>query len=164
MSELDKAVKLVRDARWESWRRMAQTLPDHHVLAVEMYRVDRNTTVSIFTLVRHGKVVQEVLQGDGRGLNVRPVAPRAEQCHPVPIGRGFHVETAMMSARVLMRAAADGGGSGSGEDDPVAAGIAYGEPPPKQGTEPGIVASGGVSMANTFDTTELLLGGSGSTP
>jgi hypothetical protein len=162
MSELDKAVDLVREARWESWRRMAQTLPDHHVLAVEMYRVDRNTTVSIFTLVRHGKVVQEVLQGDGRGLNVRPVAPRLEQCQPLPIGRGFHVESLMMSARPGSPDAGTGNGDGDGEV--VAASIAYGEPPPRQPTEPGIVASGGVGMANAFDTTELLVGGSSSTP
>lgn len=152
--EIEKAVDLVREARWESWRKLAQTLPDHHVLAVEMYRVDRHTTVSIFTLVRHGKVVQEVLQGDGRGLNVRPVAPHPDHCHPMPIGRGFHVESLM-----LTRAASINEGEGGGDGDPVAASIAYGEPPPKQGTEPGIVASGGVSMANAFDTTELLVRG-----
>lgn len=157
MSELDKAVKLVREARWESWRKLAQTLPDHHVLAVEMYRVDRHTTLSVFTLVRHGRVVQEVLQGDGRGLNVRPVALRPDQCHPVPIGRGFHVESLMMSARAESPAA----GEGTGDGDPVAASIAYGEPPPRQPTEPGIIATGGVGMANVFDTTELLVGGSG---
>jgi hypothetical protein len=157
MSELDKAVKMVREARWESWRKLAQTLPDHHVLAVEMYRVDRNTTLSIFTLVRHGKVVQEVLQGDGRGLNVRPVAPSHTTPQAMPVGRGFHVESLMMA-----RAPSPAAGDGKGDDDPVAAAIAYGEPPPKQGTEPGIVAAGGVGMANVFDTTELLVGGSGS--
>ncbi|HEX8106477.1 MAG TPA: hypothetical protein VF516_02065 [Kofleriaceae bacterium] len=150
MSELKKAVDLVREARWESWRRLAEKLPDHHVLAVEMYRVDRHTTVSIFTLVRHGKVVQEVLQGDGRGLNVRPVAPHADRCVPLPMGRSFQVESLMMSSPT----------ASTGDGDPVAYSIAYGEPPPKQGTEPGIVASGGVTMANTFDTTELLVGGS----
>jgi hypothetical protein len=154
MSDLKKAVDLVREARWESWRRMAEKLPDHHVLAVEMYRIDRNTTVSIFTLVRHGKVVQEVLQGDGRGLNVRPVAPHQDHCQPLPIGRGFHVESLMMMSAPA--ASTDDG-------DPVAASIAYGEPPPKQPTEPGIVASGGVGMANAFDTTELLVGGTGGT-
>lgn len=153
MSDLKKAVDLVREARWESWRRLAETLPDHHVLAVEMYRVDRHTTVSIYTLVRHGKVVQEVLQGDGRGLNVRPVAPHPEHCVPLPMGRQFHVESLMMSATA----------TSTDDGDPVAYSIAYGEPPPKQGTEPGIVASGGVNMANTFDTTELLVGGSSPT-
>ncbi len=153
MSELKRAVDLVREARWESWRRLAETLPDHHVLAVEMYRVDRHTTVSIFTLVRHGKVVQEVLQGDGRGLNVRPVAAHPDHCIPLPMGRSFHVESLMMSAPL----------DPTGDGGPVAYSIAYGEPPPKQGTEPGVVAAGGVGMANTFDTTELLVGGSSST-
>lgn len=147
MPDLKSAVDLVRAARWESWRKLAQTMPDHHVLAVEMYRVDRNTTVSIFTLVRHGKVVQEVLHGDGRGLNVRPAVSRADNCVPLPIGRSLHVESLMMMAPAA---------SGEG-DEPVAYSIAYGEPPPKQGTEPGIVAAGGVGMANAFDTTELLV-------
>ena len=149
MSDLTKAVELVRQARWESWRRMAEKLPDHHVLAVEMYRTDRDTTLSVFTLVRHGKVVQEVLQGDARGLNVRPVVSRAELCTPLPIGRSLHVESLLMTAPA---ATTDDGGVS-------AYSIAYGEPPPKQPTEPGIVAAGGVGMANAFDTTELLVTG-----
>jgi hypothetical protein len=152
MSDLSKAVDLVRQARFDSWRRMAAELPDHHVLAVEMFRVDRNTTVSIFTLVRNGNVVQEVLQGDGRGLNVRPVAPRVEQCQPLPIGRDLQVESLMIPAPA---APTDGG--------VTAYTVAYGEPPPQRPTEPGIVAAGGVGLANAFDTTELLVGGSGST-
>jgi hypothetical protein len=130
---------------------MAAELPDHHVLAVEMFRIDRHTTVSIFTLVRHGKVVQEVLRGDGRGLNVKPVAPRGEPCHPLPMGRSLHVESLMMTS------AASGDGGITPDE------VAYGDPPPQRPTEPGIVASGGVGMANAFDTTELLLSGSGST-
>lgn len=149
MSDLTKAVDLVRQARWESWRRMAAKLPDHHVLAVEMFRVDRDVTVSVFTLVKHGKVVQEVLQGDGRGLNVKPVAPHGQVCPPTPIGRGLHVEALVMAAPAA-----------SSDDGVTAYSIAYGEPPPKQPTEPGIVAAGGVGMQNAFDTTELLVGGS----
>jgi hypothetical protein len=147
MSDLSKAVDLVRQARWDSWRRMAAELPDHHVLAVEMFRVDRNTTVSIFTLVRHGKVVQEVLQGDGRGLGVRPVASRAEQCVPINLGRQFHID-ALMVPPPAPAAAGDGGVT------PYA--IAYGEPPPKQPPEPGIIAVGGTGMQNTFDTGEIV--------
>src|ERR1041384_4794142 len=96
MADLSKAVDLVRQARMGSWQRMAKDLPDHHVLAVEMFRVDRNTTVSIFTLVRKGKVVQEVLQGDGRGLGVKPVVPRVEQCTPINLGREFHIDALMV--------------------------------------------------------------------
>src|SRR5215468_3458124 len=97
MTDFSKAVDLVRQARWDSWRRMAAELPDHHVLAVEMFRVDRHTTVAIYTLVRHGKVVQEVLQGDGRGLNVKPVAPRGEHCAPLHLGRKFHMHALIAS-------------------------------------------------------------------
>src|ERR1041384_5487975 len=127
---------------------MAEKLPDHHVLAVEMYRTDLDTTVSIFTLVRHGKVVQEVSQGDGRGLNVWPVVSHPEQCSSLPIGRALQVESLLMTAPA---ASTDGGVS--------AYSIAYDEPPPQQPTEPGIAAAGGVGMANAFDTTELLVGG-----
>jgi hypothetical protein len=148
MSDLSKAVDLVRQARLDSWQRMAKQLPDHHVLAVEMYRTDRDTTLSVFTLVKHGRVVQEVLQGDGRGLNVRPVVSRAELCNPLPIGRSLHVESLLMMAPAA-----------AGDGDVSAYSIAYGEPPPKQPTEPGIVAAGGVGMANAFDTTELLVSG-----
>ena len=96
MSDLSKAVDLVRQARMDSWQRMAKELPDHHVLAVEMFRVDRNTTVSIFTLVRRGRVVQEVLQGDGRGLGVKPVVPRTTvPCSPINLGREFHIDALM---------------------------------------------------------------------
>ena len=109
MSDLSKAVDLVRQARMDSWQRMAKELPDHHVLAVEMFRVDRNTTVSIFTLVRNGRVVQEVLQGDGRGLGVKPVVPRVEQLAPINLGRQFHIDALLVPpppAAVAVAAAA----------------------------------------------------------
>jgi len=148
MSDLSKAVDLVRQARFDSWRRMAADLPDHHVLAVEMFRVDRNTTLSIFTLVRRGKVVQEVLQGDGRGLNVKAVAPRAEQCTPIDLGREFHIDALMAPAPLAPAAITDDGGA--------APSIAYGDPPPKQPPEPGIIAVGGTGLQNSFDTGEIV--------
>jgi hypothetical protein len=129
---------------------MAAELPDHHVLAVEMFRIDRNSTVAIYTLVRHGKVVQEVLQGDGRGLNVKAVAPRANQCQPINLGRQFHVEALLAPAAPSPPAA---GGAGSAVS---AYSIAYGEPPPQQPPEPGIVAVGGTGMQNSFDTGEIV--------
>lgn len=162
MSDLSKAVDLVRQARMDSWQRMAKALPDHHVLAVEMFRVDRNTTVSIFTLVRNGRVVQEVLQGDGRGLGVKPVVPRVEQCAPINLGRQFHIDAllvpppaataaaaaAMTAAAATAAATDDSGGS--------AYAIAYGEPPPKEPPKPGIIAVGGTGMQNAFDTGEIV--------
>lgn len=149
MSDLSKAVDQVRQARWDSWQRMARELPDHHVLAVEMFRVDRNTTVSVFTLVRHGKVVQEVLQGDGRGLNVKPVVPRTAPCAPINLGREFHIDALM--APIAPAATTDGGAT--------AYSIAYGDPPPKQPPEPGVIAVGGTGMQNAFDTGEIVTAG-----
>lgn len=147
MSDLSKAVDLVRQARMDSWQRMAKELPDHHVLAVEMFRVDRNTTVSIFTLVRRGRVVQEVLQGDGRGLGVKPVVPRTTvPCSPINLGREFHIDALM--APIAPAAITDDGTS--------AYSIAYGDPPPKQPPEPGIIAVGGTGMQNSFDTGEIV--------
>ncbi|HEX3762364.1 MAG TPA: hypothetical protein VHW23_26870 [Kofleriaceae bacterium] len=146
MSDLTKAVDMVRQARMDSWQQMAKQLPDHHVLAVEMFRIDRDRTVAVFTLVRNGRVVQEVLQGDGRGLNVRPVAPRATQpCPPLDLGRQFQVEALMMPD-----AAPTLGDAG------VVASVAVGDPPPKVPVEPGIVAVGGVGLQNSFDTGEIV--------
>jgi hypothetical protein len=155
MSDLTKAVQMVRQARMDSWQRMAQKLPDHHVLAVEMFRVDRDRTVAIFTIVKHGKVVQEVLQGDGRGLNVKPVVPHAPRPFPpLDLGRQFQVEALMMTAP---DATTDG-------DDGSAYSIAVGYPPPKDPPDPGIVAVGGVGLQNSFDTGEIVTGGSTSPP
>lgn len=150
MTDLSKAVDLVRQARMDSWQRMAKDLPDHHVLAVEMFRVDRNTTVSIFTLVRHGRVVQEVLQGDGRGLNVKPVAPRREPTTPIHLGRQFHIDALMapLALAPVAPTATDGG--------VTPASIAYGEPPPKDAPRPGVIAVGGTGMQNAFDTGEIV--------
>jgi hypothetical protein len=151
MSDLTKAVDMVRQARVESWQKMAAKLPDHHVLAVEMFRIDRDRTLAIFTLVKHGKVVQEVLQGDGRGLNVRPIVPHATQpCPPLDLGRQFHIEALMMPAA----ATTDDGGS--------AYAIAFGDPPPKTPPDPGIVAVGGVGLQNSFATGEIVAGASSS--
>lgn len=150
MSELTKAVSQVRQARMDSWNRMAKTLPDHHVLAVEMFRVDRNHTVAIFTLVKNGNVVQQVLQGDGRGLNVRPVVQQKHECVPLHLGRQFHVE-----AMLMMDAS-----TGTGDGDVSSYSIALGDPPPKQPPDPGIVAVGGVSLQTAFDVGEVVTGGS----
>jgi hypothetical protein len=148
MSDLTKAVDLVRQARMDAWQKMAAKLPDHHVLAVEMFRVDRDRTLAIFTLVKHGQVVQEVLQGDSRGLNVRPIVPHATQpCPPLDLGRQLHIEALMMPA-----AATTDGGS--------AYAVALGDPPPKGPVEPGIVAVGGVGLQNSFDTGEIVARGS----
>jgi hypothetical protein len=141
---------MVRQARMDSWQKMAAKLPDHHVLAVEMFRVDRDRTLAVFTLVKHGRVVQEVLQGDGRGLNVRPIVPHATQpCPPIDLGRQFHIEALVMPPAATT---SDDGGS--------AYAIAFGDPPPKTPPDPGIVAVGGVGLQNSFDTGEIVTGSS----
>lgn len=149
MSDLSKAVDLVRQARMVAWQRMAASLPDHHVLAVEMFRVDRNTTVSIFTLVRKGRVVQEILQGDGRGLGVKPVVPHTVPGKPIHLGREFHIDALMMAPPLAPLAATDDTGGS-------AYAIAYGEPPPKEEPKPGVIAVGGTGMQNVFDTGEIV--------
>lgn len=141
MSELSKAMDLVRQARWESWQRMAAQLPDRRVLAVEMYRIDHDTTVAIYTLVRDGKVVQQVLRGDGSGLDVQAVAPAGPAGAAIDPGQ-HHPETLLMRAAP----AADGGAT--------AYSVALGDPPPKGPVEPGIIAVGGVGMQSTFDAGE----------
>ena len=149
-AELENAVKTVRQARMASWQQMAAKMKDHHVLAVEMFRVDRDRTVAIFTLVKNGRVVQEVLLGDGRGLNVRPIVPHLTQpCPPIPLGREFHVEALMATAAATTT-----------DDDGSAYSVALGEPPPKGTPEPGIIAVGGVGLQNSFDTGEIVTGSS----
>jgi hypothetical protein len=149
MSDLTKAVDLVRQARAEWWKQMAEKLPDHHVLAVEMFRVDRDQTMAVFTLVRNGRVVQEVLRGDGRGLNVRPAVAQQHERVPIHIGRMLHLEALMISDAAAPPA----------DDGGAAYAVAIGEPPPKQPTEPGIIAVGGTGMQNVFDTGEIVTGG-----
>jgi hypothetical protein len=134
---------------------MARDLPDHHVLAVEMFRVDRNTTLSVFTLVRHGKVVQEVLQGDGRGLSVKPVAPRGRPCPPIHLGRQFHID-ALVAPVALAPAALAAAAGETGDGGITPASIAYGEPPPQDNPRPGVIAVGGTGMQNVFDTGEIV--------
>jgi hypothetical protein len=112
-----------------------------------MFRLDRDRTVAIFTLVKNGRVVQEVLQGDGRGLNVRPVAPHATQPCPLDLGRLFQVEALLMPTPAAAAPTDDGGSAYS---------IALGDPPPKGPVDPGIVAVGGVGLQNSFDAAEFV--------
>src|SRR5215813_1188643 len=82
--ELKKAEYEVRQARYEAWKRMAKTLPNHHILAVEMFRTENDHTLAVFTLVRDGEPVQEVLRANSRGTNVHAVVPKNEdECKPI---------------------------------------------------------------------------------
>jgi hypothetical protein len=44
----------------------------------------------------------------------------------------------------------------STDGEPTAYSIAYGDPPPKQPPEPGVIAVGGTGMQNVFDTGEIV--------
>jgi len=150
MSDLTKAVEQVRRARWDAWCRMAQTLPNHHVLAVELFRTEEDDTLAIFTLVRNHKVVQEVLRGNARGLGVRAVVPHHHHCDPIEVWPQFQVEAMRLEAAPADPPPDDGGGDGGATVD----GIALGEPPPKQPPEPGIISTGTAILPTVFDLGE----------
>jgi hypothetical protein len=153
MSELEQAVKLVRESRMAVWEQMAKHMKNHHVLAVELFRTDQDQTVAVFTIVKDGRPVQQVLQGDARGMRVRPVMPRDNHCH-VPIWKELEatvMSTLMMSTAVAAELPADG-------DEGAAYSIALGQPPPKQPPEPGVTAVGGVMLASAFDVGEQVTG------
>jgi hypothetical protein len=72
-------VSSVRKARWEAWQRLAKELPEHHILAVELLRVDNDETAAVFTVVRERGVVQHVVRADARGRIKAPGKPQTDQ-------------------------------------------------------------------------------------
>ena len=157
--ELKKAEEQVRQARYESWKRMAQKLENHHILAVEMFRTEDDHTLAVFTVVRDGEPVQEILRANSRGTDVHAVVPKHEgECKPIrwwPFSPFHQVEA--MSLMSLMAPAAASASGGDGGASPDA--IALGEPPPKQDPEPGIVATGTSILPTVFDLGERATGG-----
>jgi hypothetical protein len=61
------AVHDVVVARWEGFKRLAKTLPDRHVLAVELFRTPADETIAVFITVHNGEPVRTVVTGDARG-------------------------------------------------------------------------------------------------
>jgi len=156
MSDLMKAVQQVRDARMELWGRMAANLPNRHILAVEMFRTEDNHTLAVFTLVRNHRVVQEVVRGNSRGLDVKAVVPHHHHCEPVQVWPEFHVEAMRLE---LAPDDAPPPPPPDGEDDEGDGGvdlntIALGVPPPKQPPEPGIISTGTAILPTVFDLGE----------
>jgi hypothetical protein len=147
MSDLEQAMKQLCEARAEAWGRMARKLPDNHILAVELFRTEQNETLAVFTVVRNGRPVQQVLRADARGANVKAVTPRHRDCKPIKVWPQREIESLRMEA-VTLAATTTGGATASG--------IALGEPPPKHDPEPGIVSLGSVMLPSAFDVGERL--------
>lgn len=153
MSDLMKAVQQVRDARMEMWSRMAEKLPNRHVLAVEMFRTEDNHTLAVFTLVRHHKVVQEVVRANARGLDVKAVFPSHHRCEPVQVWPEFHVEALHLEAAPPADPPPpppDDEGDGGVDLNTIALGV----PPPKQPPEPGVISTGTAILPTVFDLGE----------
>lgn len=147
MSDLQKAVDQVRTARWQAWTRMAKKLPDHHVLSVELFRTEEDETLAVFTVVRDGKPVQEVLRANARGTKVKAVVPKHRHCEPIQVWPSYQVEAVRLEPRPL---------AATSSEDVTADGIALGEPPPKQEPEPGIISLATVMLPSAFDVGERL--------
>jgi hypothetical protein len=146
MSDLQQAVDQVRNARWEAWKRMAKKLPDRHILSVELFRTEQDETLAVFTVVRNGRPVQEVLRANSRGVGVKAVVFKDQhKCEPIQVWPMHHVEAVKFEALAA-----------APSDDVVANGIPLGEPPPKQDPEPGVISLATVMLPSAFDVGERL--------
>jgi hypothetical protein len=135
---LSKAVRDVKLAEWEGYRRLAKRLPDHHILAVQLIRTSNDQTAAVFTFVKNHEPFQTVVMGDSHG-RVNP-----NDCHPRMRSPGephFAAEA--------MHVAADVMGDVVSPD-----GMAVGDPPVKQPPMPGAIALGGSLLSVAFDTGE----------
>lgn len=184
MSKVSKEeVQQVRLARWDAWRRMAQEMKNHQILAVELLRTEQDETVAVFTVNRNGEPVQFVVRGDSRGRLKDDTRDHGHDHHEHhehhhhhhhdehgrhgEPGHGGYAEqsvqladtTQPMPAMVAMPAMAPA--PPPPKDDPASPDIiALGEPPPKQPPPPGITAVGGVLLAGAFDVAEQVPTGS----
>jgi hypothetical protein len=133
---LTQEVADVQVARWEGFRRLAKSLPNHRVLALELFRTINDETVAVYTAVRDGEPVRYLLRGDSRGrlLPTREVEPTDDPtCTP-------RAATAMTASD--MQEALDNTGI-----DPN---MSYGRPPPSVPIPPNLVDSGEAALLNTF--------------
>lgn len=135
---VSREVHNVLVARWEGFKKLAKVLPDHQILAVELIRTLNNETVAVFTTVRRGEPIRTVVRGDARG---RVKANTRDHSRTID-----SAEAALMAARAAPA-------TDPAEDPGV---VALGEPPPKQGGTPGIIAVGSALLAETFDVAEFV--------
>jgi hypothetical protein len=181
-------VSSVRKARWEAWQRLAKDLPEHHILAVELLRVDNDETAAVFTVVRERGVVQHVVRADARGRIKASGKPQPDQRfdhkheHKLELG-GLELGLKLGFSHDHTPGQDHGHGGdpgGRGADDcgpgtqrsalmaeaqlrPTeeavdANAIALGEPPPKDPPPPGITSLASVLLASAFDVGEQLVG------
>jgi len=130
---LSKEVHDVLVARWEGFKRLARTLPNRQILAVELVRTRDDETAAVLTIVQNGEPVRYLVTGDAHGrLKARTQPPRS----------------ASDDAQRIALAA---------EDPAIDPGvIAIGDPPPKKNGTPGIVAVAGNLLSAAFDVAELV--------
>jgi hypothetical protein len=158
MSNVSKEmVDAVRMARWEEWERMAKQMPrGHHILSVELLRINHNETAVVLTVVHDNRLVQYELRGDAKGGNPRPVISRPHvpaACHEPEFEKLLpHL------AAFITRETTD-----SGDGGPIADGVAIGYPPPKEPPQPGAIALGGSLLTTTFNLGEQAVGSTGPT-
>lgn len=131
---LSKEVHDVQVARWEGFKRLARTLPNRQILAVELVRTRDDETLAVLTVVQDGEPVRYLVTGDQHG---RLKAKRDPQRAPAD------------AAAPMVAMAAE-------EPAVEPAGIAMGEPPPKKTGTPGIVAVAGNLLSAAFDVAELV--------
>jgi hypothetical protein len=134
---MSKEVHDVLVARWEGFRVLAKKLPNHHILAVELFRTLNDETIAVFTTVRNGEPVRSVVTGDSHGR------VKSNHCEP-------HALDASKAFTALDARASVAGGTA----DPAS--IALEEPPVKEPGRPGIVAIGGGLLGAAFDVGELV--------
>jgi len=126
-----KEVHDVLVARWRGFQTLAKTLPNHHILAVELIRTLEDTTIAVFTVVKDGTPIRYVVTGDSRG---RVKANPGHCASPDKAEADFGTKLVPDVA------------------DPAV--IALGIPPPQQPSTPGVVAVGGGLLAAAFDVGE----------
>jgi hypothetical protein len=151
MADMKKVVDQLCEARAKAWEEMAEKLPNNHILAVELFRTERNETLAVFTVVRDGRPVQQILRADERGGNVKAVIPRDRDCKPVKVWPYRMAEGLIEAVKMELFTAAAPSTEGV-----TASGIALGEPPPKREPEPGIVSLANAILPTAFDVGERL--------
>jgi hypothetical protein len=132
---MPKEVQDVQAARWEGFKRLARTLPDHQILAAELVRTLGDETIAVLTVVRDHAPVRYVITGDAEG---RVKA----QDHQWYAAEGERTAVSVMKS----------GKVPPGGADPAA--VAVGDPPPHHPVPPGVLAVGCNLLGATFDVAE----------
>jgi hypothetical protein len=137
MTVSKEQVDQVRQSWWAGMVELAQKLPNHQVLSVEMLRTPNDETVAVLTVVKDQRPVQYIVRGDARG---RVKSQTGEVAH----GK-HHCAAVGHQAMALM---APAGSAPTNAADPNL--MAISEPPPKQPPTPGVIDLGGALMSVGF--------------